>query len=98
MGFHRMSEAEYEQRAAQYRADIQASGVSSLRIGKNMLERTHACLVPWEELDALGARKNAITGGQVDYKAMDRNNVLALPEILKAHREMERGNKGGQTA
>lgn len=98
MGFHRMSEAEYEQRAAQYRADIQASGVSSLRIGKNMLERTHACLVPWEELDALSARENAITGGQVDYKAMDRNNVLALPEILKAHREMERGNKGGQTA
>ena len=63
-----------------------------------MLGRTHACLVPWEELDALSARENAITGDQVDYKAMDRNNVLALPEILGAYRDMERENKGGQTA
>jgi len=98
MGFHPMGETEYEQRAAQYWADIQASGTSSLRIGKNMQGRAHVCLIPWEELDALSAKENAITGGSVDYKAMDRNNILALPEILKAHRDMERGSKGGRTA
>ena len=45
---------------------------------------THACLVPWEDLDALSARESEITGVRVDYKAMDRNNVLAVPDILRA--------------
>ncbi len=98
MGFHSMSEEEYTRRCAQYQADIQASGASSLRISKNMQGRAHACLIPWEDLDALSAKENAITGGQVDYKAMDRNNVLALPEILRAHRDMERENRGGRMA
>ena len=28
-------------------------------------------------------KENAITGGNVDYKQMDRNNILILPELLK---------------
>ena len=38
---------------------------------------------PWDQLDALSQRENAVTGGQVDYKAMDRDNVLAMPDILR---------------
>ena len=44
---------------------------------------THACLIPWEALDGLSRRENEVTGGSVDYKAMDRNNVLAVPDILR---------------
>ena len=53
------------------------------RIAKNTEGLTHACLVPWEALDALSERENAVTGGSVDYKALDTNNVLAIPDILR---------------
>ena len=52
-------------------------------IGKDLGERLHCCLIPWEDLDDLSARENAVTGKSVDYKQMDRNNVLTLPELLK---------------
>ena len=40
--------------------------------------KLHACLVDWEELDALSARENGVTGGNVDYKQYDRDNVKVL--------------------
>ena len=43
----------------------------------------HACLIPWEELDDLSRRENAVTGGQTDYKQMDRNNILIFSRVLK---------------
>jgi hypothetical protein len=72
-----MSEAEFTSRCEQYRRG------EITRIAKNADDLTHACLVPWEQLDTLSKRENAVTGGQVDYKAMDRNNVLAVPDILR---------------
>lgn len=47
------------------------------------MRRLHACIIPWDGLDALSERENAVTGGHVDYKAMDRDNVLALPALLR---------------
>ncbi|MCM1188642.1 MAG: hypothetical protein NC541_05050 [bacterium] len=84
MGFESMSREVFEERSAEYRAQKEESGSSTLRIGKDMEHHLHACLIPWEELDALSAAENAVTGGSVDYKAMDRNNVLILPKVLKA--------------
>ena len=89
MGFHPMGEAEYAQRVEAYRKDMQEKGSSTLRIGKNMAGRRHACLIPWEDLDALSRRENAVTGGHVDYKQMDRNNILALPDILAVLKGMK---------
>ena len=89
MGFHPMSEAEYLRRAEQYRMEVQEKGASSLRISKDMAGRKHACLIPWEELDRLSEYENSVTGGHVDYKQMDRNNILVLPDILAALREMQ---------
>lgn len=77
MGFAPMSKLEYEERAEAYRKD------KTVRIGKNMIARTHACLIPWEQLDALSAKENAITGKNLDYKSMDTDNVLAIPELLE---------------
>ena len=70
--------AEVDLRAGQYRRG------EITRVCKNSEAMTHACLVPWEDLDALSARESEITGVRVDYKAMDRNNVLAVPDILRA--------------
>ncbi len=77
MGYRPMSEAELTNRCEQYRRG------EITRIAKNADDLTHTCLAPWERLDALSRRENAVTGGQVDYKAMDRNNVLAMPDILR---------------
>lgn len=82
MGFAPMSEAEYCQREAEYCRQVRENGKSSIRIGKNLLGRTHACLVPWEDLDALSQRENQATGGSVDYKALDIQNVQMLPKLL----------------
>lgn len=88
MGFRPMDEAEYAQRIDQYRADMREKGKSSLRIGKDMEKRRHACLVPWEALDRLSDRENEVTGGYIDYKQMDRNNILVLPDVLAVLREI----------
>lgn len=77
-----MTEEEYCQRLETY-LQQKVAGEQPIRIGKNMRERTHACLTGWEELDALSARENAITGKTVDYKQMDRENVLIVPKLLR---------------
>lgn len=84
MGFSPMSREEFDSRAAAYIAEKERSGSSKIRIGKNQTGRTHACLIGWDELDALSQAENAITGKSVDYKEMDRNNIRALPAVLQA--------------
>ena len=82
MGFAPMTEEEYQARTREYCRQI-AAGEKPLRIGKNMVNRTHACLISWEELDGLSAAETCITGKAVDYKAMDTENVMLIPELLR---------------
>ena len=83
MGFRGMTEEEYAQRCRIYKEEKAKNPASRYRIGKDVSKRIHSCLIPWEDLDALSAAENAVTGGNVDYKQMDRNNVLTLPKLLK---------------
>lgn len=84
MGFDTMSTEEYSQRAETYRRQMAEDGKASIRIGKNTEMRTHACLIGWDELDELNKKEEAITGKKVDYKSMDIDNVLAIPQLLVA--------------
>lgn len=84
MGFSPMGADEFEARAEIYRRQLEQTGTATIRIGKNMAGRTHACLVKWEELDLLSQKEAAVTGKYVDYKAMDTENIQATPELLKA--------------
>ena len=93
-GYRRMEEEEFEARGEQYRHEIAKTGHSNLRIAKNNENRTHACLISWDELDDLSARENAITGENKDYKEYDRNNVRMLPATLKALRGNEETQDG----
>lgn len=77
MGYRPMSREDFDRRAERFRTG------EKLRIGKDTLAMTHACLVPWEALDELSARECAVTGKPLDYKQMDRDNILAIPEILR---------------
>ena len=84
MGYRPMSREEFEANAATW-AHCKAEGLPcNIKIAKNSAARTHASLIPWEDLDELSARENAVTGRGVDYKQMDINNVLTLPAMLKA--------------
>ena len=87
MGFRAMTPEEFARRSQIYREEKAKDPASRYRIGKDLVQRVHCCLVPWEALDELSAKENAVTGGNVDYKAMDRNNVLALPKLLQAAKD-----------
>jgi hypothetical protein len=81
MGFRPMTEEEFRERAAEYTPEKAEAGY---RITKDVDKRIHACMIPWEELDALSTRENAITGGSRDYAENDRNNVRDLAKVLRA--------------
>lgn len=87
MGFRTMDDATFAQRGEIYRKQLTETGKATIRIGKDMQELLHACLVPWEELDTLSEKEETYTGKRVDYKAMDTDNVLAIPQLLKAMEE-----------
>ena len=89
-GYAPMPPEVWRERADRYLAGKAAGDPAPLRIGRDDERRLQACLIPWEELDELSARENAVTGGSVDYKQMDRNNVLMLKDLLTALR----GGKG----
>ncbi len=81
MGYRAMSSDEFESRALRYKEG------EKIRIGKNDQEKTHACLIPWDQLDALSARENAITGGNADYKEINRDNVLAVLHLIQEDKD-----------
>lgn len=83
MGFKPMSAEEHQQRAMIYKEQLEKDGKATIRIGKNMAGRTHACLIDWEELDDLSQWESAVMNKKVDYKIMDTDNVLAIPELIQ---------------
>ena len=88
-GYRTMSDAEFAERAALWRAGREAGLPREIKLAKNSEARTHACLVGWEELPAVSARESAVTGRAVDYRQIDINNVLALPKLLRAEKGSE---------
>ena len=85
MGYRPMSDETWNERAKKY-IEQKNAGEEPLRIGKDPIHRQHACLIGWDELDMLSKKENDITGGNVDYKQMDRDNVnmlLGIKEGLK---------------
>ena len=83
-GYSLMSEEEKKERAKLY------SDENHIRIAKDTNRKHHACLIPWDDLDELSRWENGITGGNVDYKQLDRDNVetvRGLAEKLEAAEE-----------
>lgn len=89
MGFSTMTAEEFDQRAAIFREEVASHGSSKFRISKNMTGRTHACLIPWEDLDDLSAKENAITGKNVNYKDNDIRNIQIIRHALQASQSVK---------
>lgn len=82
MGYRPMPEETWNERARKY-IEQKNAGEEPLRIGKDPSQRQHACLIGWEELDMLSRKENEITGDNVDYRQMDRDNVNMLLRLKK---------------
>lgn len=87
MGFSAMDDGEFSERAEAYCQQKAQGGKPTIRISKNIIGRTHACLIPWEALDALSAKESALLGRNIDYKAMDTDNIMTIPQLLQADEE-----------
>jgi len=87
MGFDTMTDEEFEARSDAYKKQVALEGSSDIRIAKNMKNRTHACLVSWEELKTLSEKEAAVTGIYRDYQAMDTDNIMSIPDILRAAKQ-----------
>ena len=92
MGYRPMSEENFRENAENYLRCKQEGLPCSPKIGKDSEKRLHACLVPYDKLDQVSERENAVTGRSVDYKQYDINNVMIIPDILRAQEE-ERENE-----
>lgn len=88
MGFVPMPEEVLHARGKQYRSELEEKGRSTLRITKDLPHRMHACLCTWEKLETLSRNEERYTGRYTDYKDMDIRNVLALPKVLQAVKEL----------
>ena len=86
-GYSPMPEDVWNQRAERYRQERARGATPDFRIAKDEQRRLQACMIPWEDLDELSRRENAVTGGHVDYKQLDRNNVLLLSRAYRARRD-----------
>ena len=80
--YRTMSIEEWNARAELYKREKAEKGYSNIKIGKNRHDRTHACLIPWEELPELDLREQAVTGIDPDYPEMDRHTIQLIPELL----------------
>ena len=85
-GYRKMSEEELSRNIENY-IRCREKGLPLPRITKNSEQRTHACLIPYDRLDALSERENAVTGKNTDYRQLDINNVMMIPRILKAQKD-----------
>ena len=81
--YRTMTTEEWNARAELYAREKAEKGFSDIKIGKNRRDRTHACLIPWEELPALDLREQAVTGIDPDYQEMDRHTIQLIPQLLE---------------
>ena len=45
-------------------------------------KRIHACLIPWEKLEAYAKKENEVTEGNRNFMDSDRNNIKAIQRVL----------------
>jgi len=81
-GYCAMTHEQILQRAEMHRANHR------IRVMKDVENRTHACLIPWDQLDELSSLEHALTGRSVDYKQYDIDNVLTVYRVMSSCKEM----------
>ena len=83
MGYMPMPQDVYDAREAIYMQQKAAGEKDLIRVGKDTKAKLHACMIPWDGIDALSEHESLVTGHTVDYKQIDRDNVLAIEGQLR---------------
>ncbi|MBQ1355397.1 MAG: hypothetical protein IIY72_02840 [Solobacterium sp.] len=83
MGYSPMSREVFAERVRQYSQEVREQGSSRIRVTKDAENRLHACLVGWDELEALADLEEELSGVRKDYKEMDKDNIRMIPAMLK---------------
>ena len=82
MGFRPMTDAEFEERSKIYRAEKEKNPEPKYEIRRDKDKRIHACLIPWEKLEAYAKKENEVTEGNRNFMDSDRNNIKAIQQVL----------------
>ena len=85
-GYRTMTDEIFEKKAEEYREAVRRGEKANPRIGKDTEKRMHACMIPYDQLDALSEKEKAVTGRDVNYRQADINNVMIIPRILREQR------------
>lgn len=88
MGFRPMTELEFLERCNVYTAEKSIDPHTEYQIRKDVKNRIHACMIPWEDLDAYASKENAVSHENADYAENDRNNIRDLAKVLRAMNEI----------
>ncbi|MBR0477983.1 MAG: hypothetical protein IJJ24_02685, partial [Solobacterium sp.] len=83
MGYQRMTEEEIRQRGERYRKQKAEGAASLIRITKDDVNRRHACMTDWDQLDSLAELEAQYTGIRRDYKKMDIDNIRMIPGMIR---------------
>ena len=83
-GYDVMDKHEFAQRIHKQKEEILKFGSSKIKPREDAEQRKHLCLVSWDELDYISRLENFLTHSNKDYKALDRENVDMVKEILQS--------------
>ena len=83
MGYESMDKDTVHKRILRFREEQELTGSGTINITKDTGARRHACLISWEELDELSRVVSEATGNPRDYRQMDVDNILSIPELLQ---------------
>ncbi len=76
MGYSLMSDEIIKEREKLFKED------PTVRVTRDSAKKLHACLVKWDELDELSRYETELTGKEIDYKKMDRDNVFIVKKLM----------------
>ena len=78
----KLARAEHERWNAYHFANGWSVQPATLPKSKNLINKTHCCLVSWDELDKVSSIRSKIEQKEIDYKSYDREYIVNLYSVL----------------
>lgn len=83
-GFRPLTEEEFQSRAAIYLEEKKKDPKTNYRITRDVEQRIHGCLIPWEKLDEYYDKEKEFTGREEKFTDIDRKIIRSIGAIMRA--------------